>query len=125
MLEMDADGSGDVVFEEFYYWWKSRSSGGGIFSGLSLELFTSAPPPETEEERAARIAAEDAEAVRLAERNRRLRGMDDATVASVAGELIQRAVEAKGKPRCPICTLPGCQRHSQESRDLPSEVAPA
>ena len=36
-------------------------SSDGIFSGLSLDFLRSAPPPETAEERAARIAAEEAE----------------------------------------------------------------
>jgi calmodulin len=128
MQEMDADGSGDVVFEEFYHWWKGQQAqrAGGIFSGLSLDFLKAEAPPETEEERAARIAAEEAEAARLAERNRWLRGMDEATVASVAVELMQRAAEAHGKPRCPVCTLPGCTRHSQEPLDPePEEPAAA
>jgi Ca2+-binding EF-hand superfamily protein len=126
MLEMDADSSGDVCFEEFYYWWKGQQgTGGGIFSGISLDFLTSTPPPETEEERAARVAAEEAEAARLAERNRWLRGTDDATAASVAVELLQRVVEAQDKSRCPVCTLPGCRSHSQEPRDPELEPVPA
>ena len=126
MLEMDADGSGDVCFEEFYYWWKHhQGNDGGIFSGISLDFLKSAPPPETEEERAARVAAEEAEAARVAERNRWLRGTDDGTAASVEVELMQRAVEAQGKPRCPVCTLPGCHRHSQQPRDPLLEPGPA
>eukprot|EP01044_Picomonas_judraskeda_P041387 COSAG03_NODE_20805_length_313_cov_1.158879_1_plen_38_part_10 len=38
--------------------------------------------------------------------------MDEATVSAVEAELTLRVVEAQGKPRCPVCTLPGCQRHS-------------
>ena len=117
MLDMDADGSGEVNFGEFYHWWEGyrAKGGGGIFSGLSLDFLKSTPPPETEEERAARTAAEEAEAARLAERKRWLRGMDDATIAAVSGNLLQKAA-VEGK-RCPVCTLHGCTRHSQEERD--------
>ena len=54
-----------------------------------------------------RIVAEEAEVARLAERNRWLQHMDEATVVSVAVELVQRAAEAHRKPhrkpRCLVC----------------------
>ena len=61
----------------------------------------------------------------MAERNRWLKGMDEATVSAVEAELTLRVVEAQGKPRCPVCTLPGCQRHSQEPRNPELEPPPA
>ena len=62
MMAMDADGSGDVAFDEFLSWWKGNR-GGGFFAGLSLDFLRSKPPPppETALERNMRLAEEEEE----------------------------------------------------------------
>ena len=124
MAEMDADGSGEVEFEEFLHWWKEVGSK-GFFSGLSLN-FLRMQPKETEAERAARIAREEAEARKERERARWMRGLDDATVAAVAAAVAPATAQpgAELPERCPICTLRGCERHVQALEDLEPEPEP-
>lgn len=70
MMAMDADGSGDVAFDEFLSWWKGylASGGGGFFAGLSLGFLRSnpPPPPETTLQRNMRMAEEEEERQREA-----------------------------------------------------------